>query len=70
MLAYPLPFLTSMISLNWLQKVHAFSLKTIIEKERPGAPALFSFQATMNFLLDFSELKKSGFFKKKNPGQV
>ncbi|MCF7907930.1 MAG: DEAD/DEAH box helicase [Candidatus Omnitrophica bacterium] len=53
---------------GWLQKVHSFQLKTIIEENRP-VPLHFFFQCNNEIFYDFSSLKKSPHLRKnlKNP---
>lgn len=46
--------------ITWLQKIHGFPLKAIIEKQRP-VPLHFFFQCNNEFFSDFKSLKQSGY---------
>ncbi|MDD5583850.1 MAG: DEAD/DEAH box helicase, partial [Candidatus Omnitrophica bacterium] len=48
---------------DWLQKVHAFPLKAVIEKNRP-VPLHFLFQCNNEFFNTFADLKKSGYLRR------
>ncbi|MDD5195002.1 MAG: DEAD/DEAH box helicase [Candidatus Omnitrophica bacterium] len=48
---------------NWLQKVHSFPLKAIIEKNRP-VPLHFLFQCNNEFFGSLAEVKKSGYLRR------